>query len=87
MKTMKNDDDEDEEEGEAEAKVHDDEESSQREREESERGSKGDGNIQTKQMFRLVSPGTMQNSASNSKAVRQSATSLFARESSRFLRG
>lgn len=34
-----------------------------------------------------LSPGTMQNSASNSKAVRQSATSLFGRESSRFFRG
>jgi len=42
---------------------------------------------QARQLFRLVSAGTMQNSASNSKAARQSATSLFARESSRFLRG
>jgi len=42
---------------------------------------------QARQLFGLVSAGTMQNSASNSKAARQSATSLFARESSRFLRG
>lgn len=34
-----------------------------------------------------LSPGTMQNLASNSKAVRQSAASLFVRESSRFFQG
>lgn len=51
--------------------------------------AKGDGRqARTKQLFRLVSrPCTMQNSASNSKAVRQSAASLFARcESSRFFK-
>lgn len=61
-----------------------------KERREKEASSgEGDGRqARTKQLFRLVSrPCTMQNSASNSKAVRQSAASLFARcESSRFFK-
>lgn len=60
----------------------------ERERKRIESLGEGDGReAWPKQLFRLVSPGTIQNSVSNSKAVRQSATSLFARKSSRFFKG